>query len=82
MAFPTSRSMNGELDEGATDGKYKKIVVNRGGLGVAHSETVRARADLHDVWYGRHEAAVKVRPDGKHVHTPNYVPTAPAQDGF
>lgn len=82
MAYAPSRSMNAELNEGATDGKYKKLVVDRGGLGVASSATVRHRVDLNDVWYGRHEEAVKMRPDGKPVHTPNYVPTPPAQAGF
>lgn len=82
MAYAPSRSMNAELNEGATDGKYKKIVVDRGGLGVANSATVRHRVDLNDVWYGRHEDEVKVRPDGKAVHTPNYVQTPPSQAGF
>jgi hypothetical protein len=82
MAYPTARSMNAELNEGATDGKYKKIVVDRGGLGVANSATVRARVDLSDVWYGRHEDLVKVRPDGQPVQTPNYVQTPPSQAGF
>uniref|UniRef100_A0AAU3I6B7 Uncharacterized protein n=1 Tax=Streptomyces sp. NBC_01393 TaxID=2903851 RepID=A0AAU3I6B7_9ACTN len=74
--------MNAELNEGATDGKYKKLVADRGGLGVANSDTIRARVDLNDTWYGRHEDLVKVRPDGKAVHTPNYVQTPPSQAGF
>ncbi|MFF1701278.1 hypothetical protein [Streptomyces sp. NPDC058252] len=74
--------MNAELSEGMTDGKYKKIVANRGGIGVTDSLTVRSRIDLHDVWYGRHEDEVKIRPDGKPVHTPNYVQTQPPQAGF
>jgi hypothetical protein len=74
--------MNAELNEGATDGKYKKVVRDRGGLGVAHSGTVTARLDLHDVWYGIHEDEIKIRPDGKPVHTPNYVSTPPSQAGF
>jgi hypothetical protein len=74
--------MNAEMDEGATDGKYNKIVVDRGGEGATHSLTVRSRADLNDVYYSRHEAAIKMRPDGKPVRTPNYVPTPPAQAGF
>lgn len=82
MAYPPSRSMNASLNEGATDGKYNKIVVDRDGPGVSHSLTNRTREDLNDVWYGRHEEAVKMRPDGKPVHTPNYVPTPPAQAGF
>jgi hypothetical protein len=74
--------MNAELSEGMTDGKYKKIITERGGPGVTDSLTARARVDLNDVWYGRHEDEVKIRPDGKPVHTPNYVPTPPAQAGF
>jgi hypothetical protein len=74
--------MNAELSEGATDGKYKKIVANRGGIGVTDSLTVRTRVDLNDVWYGRHEDEVKIRPDGKPVHTPYYVQTPPSQAGF
>lgn len=82
MAYAQSRSMNAELNEGATDGKYKKIVVDRGGIGVAQSATTRARVDLHDVWYGTHEEQIKTRPDGVPVHTPNYVQTPPSQAGF
>lgn len=82
MTHAPSRSMNSELDEGMTDGKFKKIVVDRGGPGVADSLTVRTRADLNDVWYGRHEDAIKIRPDGKPVHTPNYVSAPSAQAGF
>jgi hypothetical protein len=74
--------MNAELSEGMTDGKYKKIIAERGGIGVTDSLTSRTRVDLNDVWYGRHEEEIKVRPDGKPVHTPNYVPTPPAQAGF
>lgn len=82
MAHATPRSMNAELNEGATDGKYKKIIVDRGGLGVTQSATTRARIDLNDVWYGRHEDEIKIRPDGQPVHTPNFVQTPPSQAGF
>lgn len=82
MVYAPSRSMNAELNEGATDGKYKKLVVDRGGPGVTQSDTVRARVDLNDVWYGRHEDEVKIRPDGKTVTTPNYVHAPPSQAGF
>ncbi|MDX3260747.1 hypothetical protein PV336_16120 [Streptomyces sp. MI02-2A] len=74
--------MNAELSEGMTDGKYKKLVADRGGIGVTNSATLLSRTDLNDVWYGRHEAMVKDRPDGQTVPTPNYVSTPPAQAGF
>jgi hypothetical protein len=82
MAYAQSRSMNSELNEGATDGKYKKIVVDRGGIGATTSATTRARVDLNDVWFGRHEDEFKTRPDGQVVRTPNYVQTPPSQAGF
>lgn len=31
MAYPQLRSMNAELDAGATDGRWKKVVKDRGG---------------------------------------------------
>lgn len=77
MAMPNSRSMNGELSEGMTDGKYKKVVNNRGGQ--VQLTTTESRDDLKDVWYGIHEQPAKVRPDGKTVGTPNFVHTAPAE---
>lgn len=71
-----SRSMNASMHEGATDGKYKKIVQDRDG--VVHPETYADRRQLDDLWYGIHEAATKVLPDGTVTTTPNYVvsPTA------
>lgn len=76
MAFPPLRSMNSELSEGMTDGKYKKVVQNRGGA--IDAMTYQERSDLYDTWHGIHESALKHRPDGKMVHTPNYVATPPA----
>lgn len=73
MAYPRSRSMNAELNEGSTDGKYKKVVRDRGG-DVSHV-TQFSRDDLKDTYYGIHETAVKERPDGRSVGTPNYTPT-------
>jgi len=77
MAYPQSRSMNAELNEGATDGKYKKVIANRGG--VVEPSTYKNRVDLDGHYYGIHEEPVKIRPDGKAVHTPLYVPTGEAQ---
>lgn len=75
MAYATSRSMNADLNEGATDGKYKKVVQERGG--VVDPATEMNRAQLDDAYFGVHEIQPKVRPDGKIVATPNYVPTKP-----
>jgi hypothetical protein len=71
------RSMNRDLDEGSTDGKYKKVINARGG--VVDSATYDDRKSLSDVWYGIHEADLKRRPDGKIVSTPNYRPTPHAE---
>lgn len=77
MAMPNSRSMSAELNEGATDGKYKKVVNNRGGQ--VELTTQHSRDDLKDVYYGIHESSVKERQDGRSVGTPNYVYTSPAE---
>ena len=76
MAYPKSRSMNSELAEGATDGKYKKVINNRGG--VVESTTHDDQAGLNDAWFGIHETPVKTLPDGTHRHTLEYVETPPA----
>jgi hypothetical protein len=73
MVYPLSRSMNADLHEGATDGKYKKVIQNRGG--VVESTTYLERSDLFDAYFGIHEKAVKVSGDGVVAATPNYVPT-------
>jgi hypothetical protein len=79
MAYPVPlRSMNAELNEGSTDGTYKKVLNN---IGNASPATVRARMDLNDIWYGIHEAPVKVTPDGRIVRTPNFIST-PALGGY
>jgi hypothetical protein len=76
MAYARRRaSVNAELAEGATDGGYKKIVSNRGGI-VEHT-FVAARRNLDDIRYGLHEAHTKELPDGTVRPTPDYTPTAP-----
>lgn len=77
MATAPSRSANAELSEGMTDGKYKKVVTDRGGF-VEHT-TYLERQDLHDVWYGIHEESDKVLPDALSQRTPNFVATPVAQ---
>ena len=77
MAYAPSRSMNADLNEGATDGSYKKVINNRGGFGI-NGAPVDARDDLNDRWFGIHETPYKHRPDGHIVATPNFVHTRPA----
>ncbi|NIY68012.1 hypothetical protein SMALB_6090 [Streptomyces malaysiensis] len=67
--------MTGEINEGITDGTYKKVVRDRGGL--VEATTYAARRDLDDHWFGIHEAAVKQLPDGRPARTPNFVATPP-----
>ena len=73
MAQNFSRSQNEDLAEGMSDGKYKKMVQDRGGQ--VDEATYMDRAALSDVWYGMHEAPVKVLPDGTLHVTPETVPT-------
>ncbi|MFC4498574.1 MULTISPECIES: hypothetical protein [Streptomyces] len=73
MSYANQRSLTGEVNEGLTDGTYKKVVRDRGGE--VEATTYDARRDLDDVWYGIHEAQTKATPDGRAVSTPNYVPT-------
>ncbi len=75
MGMAGTRSLNGDLNEGSCDGKYKKVIQDRGG--VVERTFYKDRVDLADQWYGIHEEPLKVTPDGKVVHTPNYVPTPP-----
>lgn len=71
MAYPPSRSMNSDLYEGMTDGKYKKIITNRGG--VVDPLTYESREALNDIWFGIHETPDKVLPDGTRCTTTDYV---------
>lgn len=57
MAYPPLRSMNAELHTGLADGRYKQVVKDRGGF--PETATYDNRRDLHDMWYGIHEAPVK-----------------------
>lgn len=77
MSYAPSRSCNNELAQGMTDGKYKQVARDRGG--VIEPCTLRSRRDLDDTWYGIHEAAVKELPDGLSCSTPTYAPTPPAR---
>jgi hypothetical protein len=46
MAVNTSRSLNGDLHYGMTDGKYRKNRPNVGGDDVSFDTTLATRADL------------------------------------
>lgn len=76
MAYPKSRSAIDELNQGMIDGTFKQMSPDRGG--VIDPATERARRDLNDVWFGRHECPVKELPDAIPAHTPTFVPTPPA----
>lgn len=72
--------MNADLNEGATDGKYKKVVMDRG---LASPDTYNDRRELSDAWHGIHETPAKVNPgSGRAVRTPNYVQTQKAETDF
>jgi hypothetical protein len=77
MSYAPNRPLAGELNEGLTDGTYKKINTDRGAA--VDPTTYGMRQDLNDVWFGIHETPVKRRPDGPAVRTPGYVPNPPAQ---
>lgn len=73
MSYAPQRALSGDLNEGLTDGSYKKVVRDRGGQVEATTQAVRS--DLSDIWFGIHEDPVKHRPDGGAVSTPNFVAT-------
>jgi hypothetical protein len=77
MAYPQTRSMSTDLHAGMTDGKYKKILQNRGGF--PEGATYQDREDLSDIWYGIHEADTVELPDGRVMAMPYHTPNAPAR---
>lgn len=76
MTVNASRSQNAELAEGMSDGKYKKVVTDRGGR--VSPGTYDDRRDLADVHFGIHEARTKVLGDGSVHVTPDYIGTPTA----
>lgn len=54
MAYPRTRSVNRELEAGATDGKYRKVVADRGGD--VERTFAANREDLTSAFYGIHES--------------------------
>lgn len=63
MAHPATRSCGEDLRRGMTDGSYKQLAPNRGG--VVETLTSEGRRSLRDVWYGFHETDTKMLPDGR-----------------
>lgn len=81
MAYPRTRSVNRELDAGATDGKYKKVIADRGG--VVERSFVHNRADLSDGFHGIHEATLMEVPGcDRTCANPYAVATRPADPGY
>lgn len=65
MAVNTSRSMNDSLNEGATDGKYRKVRPNTEiGDGEGHEKTLDNRQTLHP-FYGYGFITSEVPDDSK-----------------
>lgn len=77
MAYAPMRSMNAELNSGLTDGTYKKVVRDRGGCDI-DAATQHSRRDLHDLYFGIHEAPVKQAPTRPDVRTQAYCATPEA----
>lgn len=66
MAVNQTRSMNADLVEGATDGKYVKRQTgpDRGGVADPLTKINRAQLQAGQNWGEGKEAALKVAPDG------------------
>lgn len=75
-----SQSLNANLAEGGTDGKYKKVVADRGGS--VDPATYEARRDLSDAFFGIHEARNKVLGDASIHVTPDFVTTPLADPAY
>lgn len=76
MAYPRTRSVNRELDAGATDGRYRKVIADRGG-DVEHT-FVENRMDLTNAFYGIHESPVMQVPGCARPCTNPYAVITPA----
>jgi hypothetical protein len=75
MAYPRLRSMNSDLNRGITEGSYKTVAPDRGG--VVESSYLEMRESLDDVWHGIHERPIKyVYGRCIETTTPDYLPTA------
>lgn len=70
----TARSRTAELNEGQTDGKYKKAVVNRGGF--PETETAKNRVTLSPRNYDLEDtpaALMDLPGDSFDKQAPNYI---------
>lgn len=63
MAYPSTRSVNDELEAGATDGKYRKVIADRGGV-VEHSFETDRECLNGSGYYGIHESSSMRVPGG------------------
>jgi hypothetical protein len=77
MAYAPHRSCNADLVEGMTDGRYKKIAMDQGGM--INPTLYASRRDFNDIWYGFHEVELKMLGDGTMARTPNYRDNKEAQ---
>lgn len=73
MSYAQPRSANRELEAGMTDGSYKKVIMDRGG--VVEAGTWYQRDELSWIWYGICEAPVMDTPDGQKCVQPYHVAT-------
>ena len=73
MAYAQPRSANRELEWGMTEGGYKSVVKDRGG--VVEQGTWMARDDLSWIYYGICEAPVMDTPDGHMTVSPYHTAT-------
>lgn len=71
MAVNNSRSLTGDLREGMTDGRYRKVRPDTTALGADYGDgaTAAERRPLHPVWHGYPvdhvvPAGRRVGPDG------------------
>lgn len=80
MAYPPLRSMNGALNAGATDGKYKKLRPDTEcstSVDGASNSTYHSREQLSLLYYGMGEARMMHVPGtNRTVTEPNYYPNA------
>ena len=75
MAYAQPRSVNRELEAGATDGRYRKVIADRGGN--VERTFVADRMDLTGAFYGIHEAPVMQAPGCNRACTNPYAVSTP-----
>lgn len=74
MAYPTARSRNANLMQGATDGAWKKANMN---WCTDDTLTAEIRRNMSGVWHGFNEVNPKITPDGRSVSTEHYYDIEP-----